>query len=192
MELGTKSDVAGDELSDEMARDLFLLPDEVWQNIALNLSPVDVLSLLSVNRRLHYGLGRSVALWRILAERDDGLSEEGNICNSTWQTEKYSYLFRCQKSDPSEKGGGVRWYPVRPYGPFAGIPEREGHVSCVFKRHALSSQQDFDSSLLSSVTVEGSEERQERFSIPPQDRIVAITGGFCDDDSVCESILVSV
>jgi hypothetical protein len=179
----------------EKARTLYL-PDEVWQNIALNMSAKDVLSLLCVNRRLHIGLGQTANLWKMLSNRDgtscyeeytkttQSLMQQKTFDDTKeekfhWRTQKWSYLFRCHKTNPSKTGEGVHWYPVRPYGQFTGISDREGHISCVLSRHAIS-YQNLDP-LISSMTGE------ERRHAKPQERIVVITGGFSNDDCVCES-----
>lgn len=172
---------------------IICLPEEVWQNIALNLSVADVLSLLCVNQRLHIGLGQSANLWKMLSNRDGAScyeectktnwsptqkqtgekKEEEGCC---WRTEKNSYLFRCHKTNPCKSGGGVHWYPVRPYGQFSGISDREGHISCVLSRHAISCQTlDLSRSSMSE---------NERQHAKPQERIVIITGGFSNDDSI--------
>lgn len=173
---------------------ILCLPEEVWQNIALNLPATDVLSLLCVNRRLCMGLGQSASIWRMLSNRDGTSCYEeckkttqsqtqqklchGSEDKSDWQTEKYLYLFRSHKTDPSKSGGGVHWYPVRPYGQFPGISDREGHLSCVLSRHAILDSK-VDSMLLSAT------ENKRQYAMP-RDRIVVITGGFSDDNSVCE------
>jgi len=172
---------------------ILCLPEEVWQNIALNMSAKDVLSLLCVNRRLCIGLEQTANLWKMLSNRDGTSCHEEctkttqsptqqKTCDNTneekldWRAEKSSYLFRCHKTNPSKTGGGVHWYPVRPYGQFTGISDREGHISCVLSRHAIS-HQNLDP-LISSMTGE------ERRHAKPQERIVVITGGFSNDDSV--------
>jgi len=172
---------------------ILCLPEEVWQNIALNLSAAEVLSLLCVNQRLRIGLGQSANLWKMLSNRDGPSCYEERIKTNQslvqqttydddgeeeycWRTEKYSYLFRCHKTNPSKCGGGVHWYPVRPYGQFAGISDREGHVSCVLSRHAISYQKlDQSNSSMSG---------EDRQHAKLQERIVVITGGFSNDDSI--------
>ena len=175
---------------------IFCLPEEVWEKIALNLSAEDFLSLLCVNRWFHIGLGQSTNVWRMLSHRDgascyeelkkttqsqtlresfDNNEEEKN----DWRKEKYLYLFRCHKTNPSESGGGVHWYPVRPYGRFAGIADREGHISCVLSRHAISDPK-FDSR---TQSIAGNMEHR----LKVRERIVVVTGGFASDDSICES-----
>ena len=174
---------------------IFCLPQEVWGTIVLNLSAQDLLSLLSVNRGLYMGLGQSANIWRMLSNRDGTscyedwskktqsrmLPEECN--NSTeecdWRTEKHRYLFHCHKSNPSKSGGGVHWYPVRPYGRFTGISDREGHISCVLSRHEISDPKI--DSMISSMN--GNQLQYTR----PNERIIVITGGFANDDSLCES-----
>jgi len=173
---------------------ILCLPEEVLENAASYLSVTHVLSLLSVNRRL-YRFGKSVAFWEMLSERDCVSWHEEHTktrqsqtpqvtCYDTddndeacfWRTAKYSYLFHCQKSNPTKSGGGVHWYPVRPHGGFAGISDREGHLSCVLSRQAISHQKD--------DPLQPSLSEEERRHAKPQERIVVITGGFSDDDSV--------
>ena len=144
------------------------------------------------------GLGQSANVWRMLLNRDGPSCHEDwtkttqsrmpKVCDNNegdkcdWRTEKDLYLFYCHKSNPSKSGGGVRWYPLCPYGHagrFAGISDREGHITCVLSRHAISDPK-LDSTV-SSMT----EYMQQHTN--PRERIVAVTGGFGNDDSICES-----
>ena len=195
------------------------LPEEVLENAALYLSTRDVLSLLSVNRRLSNGLGKSTAFWEMLLKRDDGGVDENENKHkhknepqrrrNCYSTAKKSYLFRCHKTNPTKSGGGVQWYPVRPYGQFAGISDREGHISCVLKSarqtQILAQTQaqtqlqvqaqaqavhddddDDDPSTTTNFSAENEKERQKAANKSPQERIVVITGGFSNDDCVCK------
>ena len=177
---------------------IFCLPQEVWVNMVLNLPAQDFLSLPCVNTRINTGLGQSANIWRMLSNRDGTSCYEDwtkmtqsemlpTVCDSTteqcdWRMEKNRFLFRCHKSNPSKSGGGVHWYPVRPYGRFSGISDREGHISCVLSRHELSDPK-LDS-MISSMT--GNQLKHKG----PKERIVVITGGFANDDSLCKSISV--
>lgn len=175
---------------------IFRLPEDVWEKIVLNLSAQDVLSLICANRWLYTGLGQSENIWRLLSQRDGSSCYEESkettpsqrLRNSVdtnweskngWKMEKYRYLLYCHRSNPSQRGGGVHWYPVRPYGRFAGISDREGHISCVLSRHVISDPM-FDPRTQSTT---GSTQRNSNL----RDRIVVVTGGFADDDSICES-----
>ena len=175
------------------------LPEEVWENAALYLSTRDVLVLLSVNRRLYNGLGKSASFWDTLSTRDGEScydqttkrmqsqtrqktgedDEEDDDNDERWRKAKASYLFRCHKTNPTKSGGGVEWYPVRAYGQFAGISAREGHISCVLSRQVMSHDE-----------VDPSEQpvlsEEERRQAQPQERIAVITGGFSNDDFVCK------
>jgi hypothetical protein len=185
-----------------------LLPEEVWENIALNfLSIKDILSLLCVNRRLYKKLNHSVTFWNELSLRDgiscyenenektftvtevvvvesaennnnnNNESDNNNENENDWRKAKKSYLFRCYKNDPSEIGGGVKWYPIRPYGRNTNIDDREGHISCVLKRNASNR----------TTQKEGQQqEGQQLTETAQQERTVIITGGFSNDDSVCK------
>jgi len=188
-----------------------LLPEEVWKNIASNfLSIKDILSLLCVNQRLYKELNHSVTFWNELSLRDgiscyyenennenekksikeegnentNEISDNNNNKNENWRKAKKSYLFRCYKNDPSKIGGGVKWYPIRPYGRNTIIDDREGHVSCVLKRNAS------NRTTTTPTQKEGQQQQKERqlteAAVQEQERTVVITGGFSDDDSVCK------
>mmetsp|Transcript_14191 Transcript_14191/g.39671 ORF Transcript_14191/g.39671 Transcript_14191/m.39671 type:complete len:200 (-) Transcript_14191:40-639(-) len=184
----SRPDSLGSSTAEKECRYNFL-PEEIWENTVMYLHARDILSLLSVNRRLHNGMGKSTNFWEMLSGRDGASCYQRNDCESRgqqskrscnhecdWRDAKDSFLFRCHKADPTTNGGGIQWYPVRPYGRFPGISEREGHISCVLSRHKMSSM-IFDDPLVSS---EGG-----RRGAKSKERIVVITGGFCEDDSVC-------
>jgi len=180
--------------TDDGSSDL-LLPEEVWENIALNyLTVKDILSLLCVNCRIYKELNYSITFWNKLSLRD-GIScyEKQNLNlnvnvnvkenDNNWRKAKDSYIFRCYKNDPSKNGGGgVKWYPVRPYGRNTNIDDREGHVACVLKRNSRRKQEGEE---------EGRQQQQQEAEAvvaqqQEQDRTVVITGGFSNDDSVCK------
>lgn len=176
------------------------LPEEVWENAALYLSARDVLSLLSVNRWFYNRLGKSARFWEMLSNRDgvscygqysetkgsqtpriaiaitdNSSGDDSGACQS-WCEAKNSFLFRCHKANPTKTGGGVKWYPVRPYAQFPGISDREGHISCVISREALSNQVLVGDPSMCTLSEE------ERRQAKPQERIVVITGGLITDD----------
>ena len=181
-----------------------LLPEAIWKNIALNfLSIQDILSLLCVNQRLYKELNHSVTFWKELSIRDGiscyetnnendenkkntstttstevvatiGAEKNKESNDGSWRKVKQSYLFRCYKNDPSKIGGGVKWYPLRPYGRNTTIDDREGHISCVLKRNASRNQEQEVKQLA------------EAEAAVQQERTVVITGGFSDDDSICK------
>ena len=99
-----------------------------------------------------------------------------NKSDDGWRKVKQSYLFRCYKNDPSKIGGGVKWYPIRPYGRNTTIDDREGHISCVLKRNASRNQEQEVKQLAEA----------EAEAAVQQERTVVITGGFSDDDSICK------
>jgi len=70
----------------------------------------------------------------------------------------------------------VLWYPVRPYGPCVEISDREGHLACVLSRQAISLREP---DLLPSSVVAEKRGRTKR-----RERIVVVTGGFSNDDSL--------
>ena len=106
-------------------------------------------------------------------------AESDSENNSSWRKVKQSYLFRCYKNDPSKIGGGVKWYPLRPYGRNTNIDDREGHISCVLKRDSRRKQEEDD-------VKQQPTEAEAAEAVQPQERTVVITGGFSDDDSVCK------
>ena len=105
-------------------------------------------------------------------------AESDSENNSSWRKVKQSYLFRCYKNDPSKIGGGVKWYPLRPYGRNTTIDDREGHISCVLKRNASRRKQEDEVKQLKTEA--------EAEAAVKQERTVVITGGFSDDDSICK------
>jgi hypothetical protein len=157
-----------------------ILPEDVWESVAIHLCPKDIFSLLRVNRSMHGGLGRSIRLWKTLIERDNN----GNTVDAT----EYDYYSSSSSSssndDTSEQQQqqheeqhtilrniyrtiayknelpSVKWYPVQlTLNGTVNISGREGHLCCVMKNNRH----------------ETNREEQRR---------IVITGGFSDDQNV--------
>ena len=128
---------------------------------------------------------------------DPNNHDDDSASSSVWRHLKESYLFYCCKNDPTRSGGGVKWYPVRPYGRFTGIDSREGHLACVLKRnHArvfttttatgkndTASQQQQQQQQQQQETLQFNKQYYQKQHL--QERTIVITGGFSNDDSIC-------
>lgn len=108
------------------------LPDDVWRTVALNLPAKDVLSFLSVNRRMHNGLGKSETFWKLLLKRD--ASPLAYSCSGLSNLRR-TYMVNAHKNALS----CVKWYPVARTRT-VGASDREGHLSCVLKGPSPSGQ----------------------------------------------------
>jgi len=187
------------------------LPEEIWEkHIALQLTTPDILSLLCVNKQLHTGLGHSVTFWQELSKREGNATCTTTATTSTtthddcWRAAKESYLLYCIKTNPTKAGGGVQWYPVRPFGNLRllsrntnnGIDDREGHLSCVLTRRRRSAEtrkrNTGPTSTATTTTTtsprskeeEPQQQQQQVQATGAVERTVVITGGFSNDDSV--------
>ncbi|KAG7367608.1 galactose oxidase [Nitzschia inconspicua] len=104
----------------------FPLPVEVWQSVILFLPPIDVLSVLCVNRACS-SLGRTGAFWKRLFLRDNEedaiMLQDDESCDVLHR----AYLTHAYKNALSS----VRWYPIR--SDRVRISEREGHLACMIK-----------------------------------------------------------
>ena len=131
--------------NDNKHHNLIILPEDVWEFVATNLSPKDVFSLLCVNHSMHNGLGRSITLWKTLIERDNNNNNNnGNPIDSI--------EFSCYSNNDSEQEQqqqeqhkilrhiyrtiayknelpSVKWYPVQlTRTGNVNISGREGHL----------------------------------------------------------------
>lgn len=115
------------------------LPEDVRQNVALNLEAKDILSLLCVNRRMHSGVGKSELFWKVLLKRDathsySGSSSPVHECCG-FKNLRQAYMVHAYKNCLSS----VTWYPIQT-SLTVGPSLREGHLACVLKGPSLSSQ----------------------------------------------------
>ena len=86
---------------------LFLdLPEDAWENIAVNLRAPDILSFLSVHRQINNSLGKKPAFWQLLLNRDtehEDIEEE----DPTESIREAFMIHSYRTYLPS-----IRWYPV--------------------------------------------------------------------------------
>lgn len=146
----------------------FLDLEEVWQTIAINLHPKDLLAFISSHRNINSCLSTSASLWKqlILRDRDDlngdddsdEIEKRATATGTTTSTAssaqhmRRAYLMQSFMSTLSS----VKWLPISREMQHTQFPvkAREGHISCV---------------------LDG-----------PADgyKSIVITGGFSDDQSV--------
>jgi hypothetical protein len=94
------------------------LPEDVWRNVALHLSAPEILSFLSLHRRIHNSFAKSDAFWKLVLERDS----ETEVDDSERDL-KQAFLCKAYTSHlPS-----VQWHALRR----SVITAREGHLACV-------------------------------------------------------------
>lgn len=124
----------------------FLDLEDVWQTIAINLHPKDVLAFISSHRNINKCLSTSASLWRqlILRDRDDVVSDDDNSGEiekratvtstatstaSSAQDMRRAYLMQSFMSTLSS----VKWLPISREMQHTQFPvkAREGHISCV-------------------------------------------------------------
>ena len=145
----------------------FLDLEEVWQTIAINLHPKDVLAFISSHRNINNCLSTSTSLWKqlILRDRDNVVNDDNSgevekratvsstatFVTASAQDMRRVYLMQSFMSTLSS----VKWLPISREMQHTQFPvkAREGHISC-----ALDGPTGYKS--------------------------IVITGGFSDDQSV--------
>ena len=138
------------------------LPEDVLRQIGIHLFAPEILTFLSVHRRIHTTLGQSKAFWKLLlefqnrdsnGEDDDGGSavatSSGGTVNISVQSLRQMYMTKAHISHLP----AVKWYPIQQEDYRDCASAREGHIACIM----------------------GS---------TPQARKIVITGGFTNDNAI--------